>query len=827
MDSGSPVKRKATDIDWDFLSTNKTWLEVLEHYYSLCATTEARRNECTNIKVENSDSLSDQLRILTFKKYAKQMGLLPSKSRKKSSRGDTKTDSKGDAPVVEEVANDIVENLLEEVISQVDENDLAENFLAAVTGTGPYSNSDIRRRSSVARAIILDNLPRLRACAEEAGTLSPTLQTLIRTFDDEDRSPDACEESQEDSQNTHTEDTMPRETSLLDMQTFINNVIADIDEQILHNIASDASEGCLVEEDSVQQSDEPVSNDLNVFREPSEANSFATSLAAPTDKVEGGTSDLPDRITEDAESACFRNLDSNERADATNIVLFKEENRTVLPHEPVSELHEEPESFVVDLRPDQIYVKKDVCGYFKPSEGNMEQQIWPSTFDKSDLCSFAPHNSLPKPDSSHLILLEQKSALLKERGLGSIKAEDAGEQPETYLHRPCCMLGIVKTKTVMGEKWEGGLACVGSSSLCAKDDSLRLDSFPYTEEEESYSSFRNPCIGKSTESTPNLPSEFAGKPQNFDLKQANLTQDSIFDDELSFDGMDPLYAMDFKHYPVPVVCDTTSGIKKKIGTDLLHITPCSFTSSSVCPMPCELGQLTSHKPLDEKCPCTAAYATPDVVESITDAAIDNADKCNTVLRQKSSDLFLDMSINTSLVASSPVASTIQSAICRTREDTPDESNAEVISGTMEKDISKGIVDMKSQLPSEKTCIPRNYKPRFVTHYTSSFKKKRMLRKAFMSIKMDVPSSKMLRSLPGRDWSIRHDKELVLYLSRKEKMSGHVAFVCLLLVSCSFLYVCSIKLFCFVIFYQVLSHLVLPKTYPVRSLSSLCRFSLER
>lgn len=805
------MKKKVVEVDWDFLSTNKIWLEVLEHYYSLCATTDERKTECFNVNIENSDSLSDQLRILSFKKYAKQMGLLPSKGRKKSGKGDAKTDSKGDAPVVEEVANDIVENLLEEVISQVDENDLAENFLAAVTGTGPYSNSDIRRRSSVARAIILDNLPRLRACAEEAGTLSPTLQTLIRTFDDEDKSHDRSEESKEESQSSRAQEEVSRETSMLDMQTFVNNVIADIDKQILHDIADDASGGGFLEEDTIPPSHDPALGDSSLIGQSEDVKS---GLSLGTDFGDLGMREMfasVDEVAENTDSFSVRQLESNKQVDPADIVPVKEETcQVAITKDTLNILDENAKSFVVDLNPDQIYVKKDTFGYFQSSVDDMEQQLCPRICDRNELCSFAPQDSLQKSDSSKLILLEQRDALLKEKGLGSTRIDDAEEIRKEWLPSAGFTMGVQGAEAVEEQKWNGGLVCVGPSSLYPERGQLSCCLYA---EEESCFSFRNLCLDKSTESTPRMPSAFVRKPQNFDLSQTSAVAE-----EFSLDGSEPLYPI--KDNPEtmwnsgsdmiatnPIICDTGSSFGKVATSSLCQISPKSFRDTSVCPVSSDSGQLTSEP--GQLTARTILDSFVDVIEAVNQ----NFDRNDNDLNQKSTAPFLDMDTSRSLVASTPVniQPSGESTICKIRDESLKESNGEVVLDASGGAISKEAIPTKSQLPSEKSCISRNFKASFTTHYTTSFKKKRSLRKSFMAIKMDVPSSKMLRNLPGKDWSLKHDKELVLYLSRREKMSGHVAFVSLWLSSLFlsmfvvlYLLNCWPMLFCIVVFCSVRS-----------------------
>ena len=717
------------------------------------------------------------------------MGLLPPKGRKKSVKGDTKTDSKGDAPVVEEVANDIVENLLEEVISQVDENDLAENFLAAVTGTGPYSNSDIRRRSSVARAIILDNLPRLRACAEEAGTLSPTLQTLIRTFDDEDKSHDRSEESHEESQSARAQEEVSRETSVFgDMQAFVNNVIADIDKQILHDIASNASVGGLLEEDTIPRSHDPASGDSSLIGQSMDAKNFLSLATDFGDLSKGEMFASVDEVAENASSFRSRKSELNEGAHPTNIAPVKEACQVGITNDVLDIFDKNAKSFVVDLNPDQIFVKKDTCGYFQPSEEDTEQQLCPRICGTSECCSFAPHDSQQKSDSSRLVLLEQRDALHRAKRLGGVRIDDTEKKREEWTPSVGFVMDVEGTKAVEEQKWDGGLVCTELFSLHPERYQLNC-CLSSCAEEESFSSLRNPCLGKSTESTPSMPSAFERKPQNFDLSQSPADVE-VF----SLSRPDPLYQIYYKPEAMwssgsdvlatnPIVCDTESNFGREAGASFCQLSPESLkdtpsqpTLSDFRKMESKIQQLTSRTNLDS---FVDSMETANQSVDRNDNDLSGKDTTSDMNVNRSLDMnvsrSLDMDVSRSLVASTPVhiMPSAESTICKSPND-------EVVLDASGGAISKETVHMKSQLPSEKSCISRNFKASFTTHYTTSFKKKRSLRKSFMAIKMDVPSSKMLRQLPGKDWSLKHDKELVLYLSRKEKMSGHVAFVSLFL-----------------------------------------------
>ena len=757
-------------------------MEVLEHYYSLCATTEARRNECVNIKVENSDSISDQLKILTFRKYAKQMGLLPSKSRKKSTKGDAKTDSKGDAPVVEEVANDIVENLLEEVISQVDENDLAENFLAAVTGTGPFANSDIRRRSSVARAIILDNLPRLRASAEETVKLSPTLQTLIRSFDDEDKSHDRSDSSEEGINDSQSRDEVSHKDKLLDMQVFVNNVIADIDRQVLQDIVNDASkEGFHLEEDAILESRAQASGELtqsDVLR------TCVLSLAHLKELSSGGaTSASAYMAPENPNDACCGKTDEQIEASHAkkDAVLACQGGESF---DALKKLrHEKEGNFIVETKSEQVFVKKDAVSYFE----GLEPQKCPRTSDRSTLSSFTPSNSLQKSDQSQLILLEQKNAMMKEKGVASIRSNSVEERwkdclPPSHLLSlppPHLLMSSVRTDAMGAEKWKEHLSCTGSPPLTQGDSFTNC--VPSYAEKDSCC-VRDSCLMKSTESTPNSPSAFFGKPQNFDLQQTGLLPDSAGVEELSFDGTtEPLAQLKGNLLHGSPIGDN---IVENMGARSFLIASESYDSPTTCPTLSDSSHVAAKtSSIDERCEYATASSVLDNVADAADMSSLAVNKIDSSLTEQSTPSFLDMEENSSLIASTPVhtAASAASEICNRRDEICKESDTEISSDAIGRVISKEVVRMKSELHPEKSRGSKIPIPPFTTHYTASFKKKRRLRKAFMTIKMDVPSSKVLRSLPSKDWSLKHDKELVLYLSRKEKMSGHVAFVSLMLL----------------------------------------------
>ena len=810
MESSSPVRRNELGVDWNYLSTNKTWLEVLEHYYSLCATTDARRNECTNVKVEKSDSLSEQLKILTFKKYAKQMGLLPSKSRKKSSKGEFKADSKGDAPVVEEVANDIVENLLEEVISQVDENDLAENFLAAVTGTGPYSDSDIRRRSSVARAIILDNLPRLRACAEEAGTLSPTLQTLIRNFDDEEKSHDLSEQGERDTHNSRDHSGVSRETSVMNMQAFVDNVIADIDKQILHDIAADTDVGALLEEDSIPPLQAADSSDTS-------------SVGQSTDQ-QGNLYPIED--SEGLSKGGISTLGSFSQDSAIEKSIVKDDG--IVTARPVLDDSQKVNLQTHRVNPDLIYFKRDTSSFFAPREVCAPPQGLPGTCDRKQLSSFHPHNTLQKPVSSLFVLLEQRNALLKEKGVASINIDDAKLETmeEKYWERGLPRSCTGDLKGVEEKEWDRGLPRIGANTFDVDTNPFRCSSFissdgEMSSNEGSFSFMKNSCLDNSSESTPCMAFTSAKKPQYFDLRVSSSSQcyrGSPAHDELSFDerdigrsessnakelslenthqldGNESFNMLEMEHR-LGIFRDdigsassravlNNNAVRKRDGGFAVEETDTSNTALAIDK---ESGRsmffsdtellrsvarvLTNAAPVVKE-HVGSVSETSETTGEIMDAPnliVDGND--NSVSHPSVS--FPEIDVNSSLVASTPVH--IATSIANTMHDA---TKIETITENSTDVIDKGTVNTepKNQLPSERSTISKKYQPPFTTHYTSSFRKRRKLRKAFMTIKMDVPSSKMLRSLPGKDWSMKHDKELVLYLSRKEKMSGHVAFV---------------------------------------------------
>eukprot|EP00794_Sanderia_malayensis_P004582 gene4582-5184_t len=203
------------NIDWEHVSTDKTWLKIIEHYYSLLTTTESRRQECFNLKMENISSSACSMKVLTFKKYAKKMGLIPSKSKSASS------DSSQDVQKVEEVASDIVNNLLEEVIYQSDENKSAENFIASFT-----NNEVFKRRSSASKATILDNLPHFRTCSEESN------HTLASQQPQSDRGNDL---------EARLAKLNSCRNELFTMQSTVYQMIQEIDNEMQKGIALDPS----------------------------------------------------------------------------------------------------------------------------------------------------------------------------------------------------------------------------------------------------------------------------------------------------------------------------------------------------------------------------------------------------------------------------------------------------------------------------------------------------------------------------------------------------------------------------------------------------------
>jgi len=672
------------------------------------------------------------------------------------------------------------------VISQVDENDLAENFLAAVTGTGPFANSDIRRRSSVARAIILDNLPRLRASAEETVRLSPTLQTLIRSFDDEDRSHDRSDSSEESVDDSRSPDEVSHKDKLLNMQTFVNNVIADIDRQVLQDIVNDASkEGFHLEEDAILESPVQASGELtqsDVLR------TCVLSLAHLKElSSEGAVSASACAATEITDDACCGKTDEQ-----MEVSPLKEDSslvcQSVESFDPSKKLrHDKEGDFIVDAKTDQIFVKKNTVSYFEGSEDDLEPLKCSSTYDRNPLSSFTPSNSSQKPDQSQLILLEQKNAMMKEKAVSSIQSDFVKERWKDCLPPTHLLMSGARTDDMGGEKWKERLICNGSHLSLGQGDSFTHSSPSYAD----YSCcVRDPCLVKSTESTPNSPGTFFGKPQNFDLKQTGLLPDSAGIEELSFDGTtEPL-----AHLKDNFLSGTrnSDNIVEDMGARSFLIASESYESPTNCPQLPDSSHLASKTcSIDDNCEYAAASAVLDNIPAAADMSGLTVNKSDSGLNEQSTHSFLDMEENSSLIASTPVHTAASAAseicnrhdeicnrrdeICNRHDEICSESNTEVSSDAIGGVFSKEVVRVKSELHPEESCGSKIPIPPFTTHYTASFKKKRRLRKAFMAIKMDVPSSKALRSLPGKDWSLKHDKELVLYLSRKEKMSGHVAF----------------------------------------------------
>ena len=729
------------------------------------------------------------------------MGLLSSKGRKKSMKGDAKTDSKGDAPVVEEVANDIVENLLEEVISQVDENDLAEDFLAAVTGTGPYSDGDIRRRSSVAKAIILDNLPRLRACAEEAGGLSPTLQSLIQNIDNEEKLNKNSQQSRDNSQDSSDEQGLSRESSLLEMQRFVDNVIADIDKQILRDIASDSASdsggNLLVNDSSPLLMDADNSNTSSI--------DFSGEQQVLTKSVEKGEHATKGGVPEfDSEASGSSTADESQQLSHGELDAEKSVGTAITPSKDSLE--------AMDLQSDRdtIFVKKEKSGYFLPTDNITRAQIDPVRSDKDQLTSFISTDFTQKFDSSKFTLLDERRKFLHEKKGVSFAVGD---------------------KVPAGpEQWERDLPRSRPSpfrGLLSHDSSLLSDG------DVSCSSLKNQCMDRVNERTPNSFQACIDDSQQltkvFGEEFPNIVKGSLCGDSLeqveSFVDIGescctPAHPTLYPQRP-SVNRRLMSTSNESFGSTKSHSDSYASKVDTSLGSTCDMSNFFEAVDLKEVSSAFGELRPPTCEEpsseghndrygkqqsSLADAAFGLSEIRKLVARQpgevsiigeymdmsnfgtgktsnsklKPTASLLDLDVNSSLIASTPVhlprtSSTAETKDAEGHKDTQKGFDLDVNFINSSEQVTKAGSATKATV-SDKSCISKNYEPPLTTYYTASFKKKRKLRKAFMGIRMDGQSSKLLRSLPGKDWGLKHDMELVLYLSRRENMSGHVAFV---------------------------------------------------
>ena len=201
---------------WEHICFDKQWLQVLEYYYSVCATTDNRRQQCFNIKSFELGSLEERLHeILPFKSHAKKIGLLC------RSETEAKTAS---VPGVEGVADTVVNNLLENVLERIECNEseketntstiseVPQSTLIAVqvrspsstdmtntqpvlttftpqqantspsltTFTPPQTNA-IPQGCSVSRALVLDNLPQMESEVDDISSSTVDGITMLTT----------------------------------------------------------------------------------------------------------------------------------------------------------------------------------------------------------------------------------------------------------------------------------------------------------------------------------------------------------------------------------------------------------------------------------------------------------------------------------------------------------------------------------------------------------------------------------------------------------------------------------------------------------------------
>ena len=918
-------------MDWENLSSDKTWLEVLDHYYSVCATTESRKRQCTNIKVE--DPASDQLKFLTFKKYAKQMGLLPPRSRKKSSKGDSKGDLKGEAPVVEEVANDIVENLLEEVISQVDENDLAEDFLAAVTGTGPYANGDIRRRSSVARAIILDNLPRLRACAEEAGGLSPTLQNLIRNLDSEEKIFDqqenhtcgSCDHKKEscdlDScscdqrrEKSFCSRDCSQESAILDMQSRMNSMIADIDKQILHDIVNDGDIRRFLDKDSIPPLLEPDGSDTSSLNELSKTDTSsreeccsnvleaqccsnestvletqigpclqAECSAESSDKLDLGFPILSGdhSFAENVKSDFIFVKESNSSRSAANLssenspqlqlrsflsdisgkggqsTFIDDGARVPCSSKREFSLLEQKAALraakgkrwtpiggnsgdsssgksVTDLSSNDSYSFASNDGIFSPFDASTS----------SDLCAFKCHNRHEKstestPNKCFKSLTDYSpSCVLRYPCVGSESVEEhsCSNQCSTFEEEYACITDRIHEcrgisdnahecrrigspiHAFRGIRFEMLHNSSRSETSCSNSHSFEND-------QKDRNFFK---LNDASERSSNVDSSTSDSRSCLENRELYGEESSTsFDEERSRATFASCFCLqnDESKASKDVVVNAKPNEKDPLHAEYMD---CTCKLRTIVDSSVKQGKVDSLLLTHFQENCCDGYDSGNAVRETSEGTTDR-NYCSTS----------DVSTNSSLLASTPfhgkkeVANSgenreenvlekdtlVQPSVERCGKesnsakeyDVPNVESPITIEGdlaiaakqiyvmeTVKRDtIARGAIAKETAAmetvaketvaketipkPSNEstgvtTCRMKTLEPHVVTSFSSSFKKKKKLRKSFTSVKMDVLSSEMLRSLPGKGWGLKHDKELVLYLSRKEKMSGHVAFV---------------------------------------------------
>ena len=782
---------------------------------------------------------------LTFKKYAKQMGLIPSRSRKRVSVGE----SKGDAPVFEEVANDIVENLLEEVICQVDDNDLAEDFLAAVTGTGPYSNGDVRRRSSVARAIILDNLPRLRAFAGESGGLSQTLQGLIRNFNSsEDNAQEPSERSHDNAEMLDCKDSTPRDACLRNVHTFVNSVIADIDKQILHDIVQDSDIGNCLEIEEIP--DLPVEGRLSDSQSAeNEANnvpdrsSGALSASSDLDRVLPG---LPDPKSASSKKECL--LNTSDKAKTSDGCLQSCYSESAVPTSTMGSngslfkglysSSKGEEANTLNLNSSTVYVKREGSGYFDSKETAASCERSVASDHNKLLSSFVVEEQKARPNSDRLSLLEQKSTLMKMKVPPESFTEFSnvtlpnGEEVNTPVSNDKAPKSFAIHENPFRDKFgyhgrnDGDYSSSDTSSCCCSKFQLNFCL------EKSSESTPNKCpahirplsscnMGFSNDSTDSIPCSCclssSGERQCNNVHSMGYSlgsspekgcmRFSVFGSESSnysselLDASDSVSASFNSHvaaFGEPAGCSNRdqvhgcslsaeNGASTRSGVCLDGKFQGGFERGEVCGAS---SSLLLHRSTDLK-PAKALQGVPCAspsIDCVTDSIGDNvALNLSTIDKSSvSKDSCLatgsELDTNCSLFASTPLHKRYsngpecipyapdQSTTNLQKNETKISTNDahSVLTDSIETDAKSNTVTEQARGLGLDSF--------FMTSYTPSFKKKRKPRKSFTGVKMDVSSSKLLRCLPGKEWGLQHDKELILYLSRKEKASSHVAFV---------------------------------------------------
>ena len=599
------------EIEWEHISTDKTWLEVLEHYYSLCCTNASRRKECFKVKMEHPDPPMRQEKVLTFKRYVRKMGLLP--SRAKRSRGD----SPEGIPGVDHVADDIVHNLLEEVMNQVDENESAENVIAAITG-----NCDLRRRSSVSRAMILDNLPRLRACAEESLGMSPRTQLCAAG---------ASGNAENASNKVEVEDK-----ALLNMQRIVTTMIADIDKQILESIETEEDIGSHLEEDTIL----PLKNGDDVCAAGGEGSGRASLISLSTKSSQNESLQLEDiRPRTEKSDGMISNSDSLDEGSTSTAERAE-------------------------------------------SVGNAESDL--ICMNNSRAGCLVPNAEIDGREAAAGLAFE-----LRQKFYSVFGGENVTETLGTQQWR----LGDFNQLSLSNNE------CSYRAETQVTDDSLSFDFMD----------------AHSTESTPN---------------RMNVA-----------DGFSPF--------------DLLNGSDISMELDLIH--GHSTVESQGFPNAVSNSEIAFNNlksELDMLSAVSYNYKTSNE-EPETDSQVNiNNEKRFPQIDQ------------TCCRVKSPVA---------TNESSTAKNDAIVSSTAMHCEPP----DLVAQSLRSRECsafVAERNEPSTETTFTSSFKKKKKLRKTFTNLKMDVEASEMLRSLPGACWDINHDKELVMFLSRKEKTAGHVAFV---------------------------------------------------